>query len=311
MTRARTNKAKLHAERGPGTSFTDELHDELTVVGITGRQRARILDEISDHLQCDPSADLGQPRLIAHRFADELGTARARRAGLISFGALAVAGILFAVAFVTAPQPVFGTIPRNANWTLRLVNWVAVIAPQVAFTAGVLALLRALRRRRTPVMARAETRMLLRRAAVGVGMGVASMAGLGALALELNPYLSSTWVTVTLVCAAIGAVALAATAPALIAAQRLPAAADGPPGDLFDDVGAWLPRSLDGRPWRVALVLAGAIFIVMSATGWLASDGYDGMARGVADGLLCLLLFATLGRYLGLWTPAANEAQSD
>jgi hypothetical protein len=311
MTEPRTNKAKLDAERGSGSSFPDELHRELTAVGITGRQRARILDEFSDHLQCDPGADLGEPRLIAHRFAAELGTARARRAGLISFGALAVAGIMFAVAFVTAPQPVLGTIPRNANWMLRPVNWVAAIAPQVAFAAGVLALLRALRRRRTPIMARADTRMLVRRAAVGVLMGVASMAGLAALPLELNPYLSSDWVTMTLVCAAIGGVALAATAPALIAAYRLPSAAEGPPGDLFDDVGAWLPRSLDGRPWRVALVLAGAIFVVMAATGWAASDAYDGMARGVADALLCLVLFATLGRYLGLWTPAGAEPDRD
>lgn len=311
MTRARTNKAKRDAEPGAGSSFPGELHRELTAVGITGRQRARILDEISDHLQCDPGADLGEPRLIAHRFADELGTARARRAGLISFGALAVAGILFAVAFVSAPQQVLGAIPRNTNWTLRVGNWVAAIAPQVAFAAGVLALLRALRRRRTPVMARAETRMLVRRAVVGVVMGMASMAGLAALALELNPYLSSAWVTVTLVCTAIGAVALTATAPALIAAHRLPSAAEGPPGDLYDDVGAWLPRSLDGRPWRVALVLAGAIFVVMSATGWAASDGYDGMARGVADALLCLVLFATLGRYLGLWAPASAQSQSD
>ena len=44
----------------------------------------------------------------------------------------------------------------------------------------------------------------------------------------------------------------------------------------------------------------------MSAAGWMASDGYDGMIRGLADGLLCLLGFATLGRYLGLWAPQTD-----
>lgn len=287
-------------------SYHDELHRELTAVGITGRLRARITDEFDDHLACASEADLGTPRLIARRFADELGTARARRAGLTSFAALALAGTLFALAFVTAPQPVYGAMPAGASWTLRLANWVGVIAPQVAFAAGMLALLRALRRRGSAIMAGAEARMVLRRATVGVVMGVASMASLGVLALELNPHLKSSWVTLALACAGIGLVALAATIPALVAARRLPTAAEGPAGDLFDDIGPWLPLSLDGRPWRLALVVAAAIFVLMSATGWMASDGYDGMLRGFADGLLCLLGFATLGRYLGLWAPATD-----
>jgi hypothetical protein len=285
-------------------SYRADLYRELTVVGITGRLRARIIDELDDHLQCAPGADLGDPALIARRFADELGTARARRAGVTSFGALALAGLLFGAAFASSPQPVFGAIPVGVSWTARLANGVGVLAPQVAFVAGVLALLRALRHRRATVISGAEARMILRRATVGVSMGVASMASLSALALELNPYLASWWVTLTLVGAVIGVLALLATVPALVAARRLSSGAHGPAGDLFDDIGAWLPPSLDGRPWRLALVLAGAIFVLMSGAGWMASDGYDGMLRGLADGLLCLLGFGTLGRYLGLWSPA-------
>jgi hypothetical protein len=287
-------------------SYRDELYRELTTVGITGRLRARITDEIDDHLQCAPGADLGDPQLIARRFADELGTARARRAGLTSFAALAVAGVLFAVAFASSPPPAFGALPSGVGWAARLGNWVAVIAPQVAFAAGILALLRAARRRHTRVMPRAEARMLLRRATVGVVAGLASMVSLSLVANELAPYLPGWWVTLVWACAGVGVVALLSSVPALVAARRVPSLSEGPAGDLFDDIGAWLPRSLEGRPWRLALVMAGAIFVLMSAAGWMGSDGYDGMIRGLADGLLCLLGFATLGRYLGLWAPQAD-----
>lgn len=287
-------------------SYRENLHRELTGVGITGRLRARILDEIDDHLQCAPEADLGDPQLIARRFADELGTTRARRAALTAFAALALAGLLFAVAFLSSPQPVFAGSPPGVRWTFRLAAAVGAIAPQVAFVAGVLAVLRALHRRTTTIVAAAEARVILRRATVGVTMGLASMVSLVALALELHSYPAGWWVPLTLVCAGVGGLALLATVPALLAARRLPSRAEGPAGDMFDDIGAWLPQGLEGRPWRLALIVAAGIFVLMSAAGWMASDGYDGMLRGLADGLLCLLGFATLGRYLGLWSPAGR-----
>jgi hypothetical protein len=291
-------------------SYGDELHRALTAVGITGRQRARILDEIDDHLSCDPSADLGEPGVIARRFADELGTARARRAGFASFAALALAGVLFGVVFVIAPVHAFASLPLRTSWPGRLANWVTVIAPQVAFAAGLLALLRALRRRGQRVIAAAETRVILRRATVGVFAGLASMIGLALLAEELRSSLPGWWVTLTWVSAAVGGLGLLASTPALLAAGRLPSQADGSAGDLSDDVGAWLPRSLEGRPWRFALVVAGGIFVLMTVAGIAASDGPDGALRGIADGLLCLLGFATLGRYLGLWSPAGDAGQT-
>jgi hypothetical protein len=292
-------------------SYRDDLQRELTEVGMTGRQRARILDEFADHLACSPDAELGDPKAIARQFADELGTARARHAARAGFGALALAGALFAVAFATAPGHAFGSIPAGAPGPTRLGNWVGVIAPQVAFVAGLLGLLRAVNRRRESVIPAAESRLIVRRAAVGVAAGLASMAALALLAGELRPYLPAWWVTLSWACAGVGAVALAATLPALLAARRLPSLAQGPAGDMFDDIGAFLPRSLEGRPWRFALLVAGAIFVVMTVTGMMASDGYDGAARGVGDALLCLLGFATLGRYLGLWAPSRDAPQPD
>jgi hypothetical protein len=76
--------------------------------------------------------------------------------------------------------------------------------------------------------------------------------------------------------------------------------AAGPAGDLFDDLGSPAPRPLRGRPWILALLLAGTIAITITAAGVLQSDGYDGALRGLADGGACLMGFAVLGRYLGL-----------
>src|SRR5690242_18567400 len=94
------------------TPYLEELSRSLSEVGIRGRQRARILAEFSDHLECEPGAVLGAPGDVARQFADELGTARARRAGFRAFAALAFVGVLFAIAFLSAQVNGF----RVANW---------------------------------------------------------------------------------------------------------------------------------------------------------------------------------------------------
>jgi hypothetical protein len=72
--------------------YLTEVGDELTKAGIRGRLRARILAELTDHLESDPGADLGDPARLARQFADELGTSRARTAAISAFAALALAG---------------------------------------------------------------------------------------------------------------------------------------------------------------------------------------------------------------------------
>ena len=286
-------------------NYRDDLQRGLTAVGISGRLRARILAEIDDHLECDPDAELGAPEALAAQFADELGTARARRAGFTSFAALALAGVLFAVAFVTSPGAAFGALPADTPWPGRVANWIGVLAPQVAFAAGVLAALRAFHRRREGVIAAAEAEMIRRRARVGLIAGIASLASLGVLAVELRHHLPSWWVTLAEVCAVVGLLGLLVAVPALRSADRVRSRAPGGAGDLFDDVGDWLPGVLRRRPWQLAWALAGGIFVLLTVTGIMASDGYDGAIRGVIDGIACLLGFATIGRYLGLWTPAS------
>jgi hypothetical protein len=98
-------------------AYERELGRELAVVGISGRLRARILDEFADHLACDPGADLGDPRELACQFADQLGSARAMTAAVGSFAALMVAGLVFAVAFAFSGSAAFGAVrgaPRRS-----------------------------------------------------------------------------------------------------------------------------------------------------------------------------------------------------
>ncbi len=132
------------------------------------------------------------------------------------------------------------------------------------------------------------------------------MIGLALLADELRPYLPGWWVTLAWVCAALGVAGAAGRRrPRCSRPGGCPSLAEGPAGDIFDDVGAWLPRSLAaGRgawPWS----WPAAIFVLLTVAGCWARTAYDGVARGVGDGLLCLLGFATLGRYLGLWAPGS------
>jgi hypothetical protein len=286
-------------------TYRDELWRELTAVGITGGLRSRIAAEIEDHLACDPSAELGAPAALARQFADELGTSRARRAAGRSFAALALAGILFGLAFVGSPAAAFGAAPPGAPLLGRLARVVAVLAPQVAFVAGLLAALRALRRRRQGVIPGAEATMIVRRAAVGTAFGLATTVSLGVIALEFHRQLPAVWSTFALIASGIGTLGLLASLPALSAAGRLRPAASGAAGDIFDDLGNWVPASLRGHPWRLAVVVAAGVAVAVALAGVAGDDAFDGIARGLADGLVCLAGFATLGRYLGLWRPAA------
>lgn len=285
--------------------FQARLGQELGRVGIRGRLRGRILDEYADHLACDPEAHLGQPDALARQFADELGSTRARRAAVIAFGALALAGSLFGLAFVTS-DALYGVTPRSGSVVGQIALAVAIVFGQLSFVAGMLAALRWLARRGSGVLPAAEATVVVRRAAVGLVCGIVTMASLGAAAIAYERFQASAWVTFAVVAAAVGIAALLAALPSIWAAARVRPVAAGDTGDIFDDLGAvadLLPEFLRGRPWRLAMVVALAIAAVITLVAVPAQDAYDGAARGLLDALLCLVGFATLGRYLGLWSP--------
>lgn len=280
-------------------TYTERLSGELSNVGVRGRVRARILAEIADHLACDPDADMGPPDQLARQFADELGTSLARRAALVAFASLAAAGSMFAAAFLSNP----GVI-RSATVTARpfsdLAAALMVVAPQVALVSGLLAAVRAARRRGASVMARAEAAIVVRRAGTGLVAGLASMGGFALLAVIIGNRAPGSWVVLTLSLSGAGALALVGATPALLAAARLRPVAQGSAGDLSDDLGVLMPGRLRGRPWSMALLVAGAVALVIALAGVVQSDPFDGALRGLADGGACLLGFALLGRFLGL-----------
>lgn len=288
------------------SSFLSEMERELTAAGITGPRRARILAEFADHLECAPDADLGQPRALARRFADEVGSAQALSAAIAAFAALAIAGVLFGVAFVTSGAGAFGA-QSHAPALGRLATAVGLVAPQVAFAAGSLALLRWLRRRREPVLPAAEARVIVRRAGVGVVFGIVSMVALAGIAIAYHRWAPAGWVTFTLIASGAGLLALITALAPVLAATRLRPLADGGAGDIFDDLGGLAPGRLRGHPWWLATAVAAGIAVVITLVAVPAQDEFDGAVRGILDGLACLGGFATLGLYLGLWAPSSRQ----
>lgn len=289
------------------SSYLQDLSRELSDVGIRGRHRARIVAEFSDHLECEPDAALGAPGDLARRFADELGTARARRAALRSFAALALAGIVFTIAAV-ALQATGRSLPQlhpSSTPLADLALGLIAVGAQVAFASGVLALLRSVRLRDELVLPRREAIFLGRRALVGLVMGSACLVGLALVAAEYEQHLPGWWKVLALSAAGVGACGLAAAAPAVLATIRIRPLQSGPAGDLFDDLGPFVPAPLRGRPWLFALLFAAALGGIVAAVGVSQNDPFDGLARGALDALACLAGFAALGPYLGIWRPAS------
>jgi len=157
-------------------AYLAELSRELEQVGIRGRLRRRILAESEDHLSSDPEAfeRFGSPAELANTFAAELGTRASRRAAVGAFAALAFAGAVFAVSFLSAAlagQPAPDTWPVLAQLALP----VLILAPQVSFVAGSLALVRVLRRR-DPVLPSEDLTVIHRRTGIALLSGLVTMA---------------------------------------------------------------------------------------------------------------------------------------
>ena len=97
---------------------------------------------------------------------------------------------------------------------------VVILGSQLAFVAGCLGAVRAFRHRHDRVVAGSEATVIVRRAAVGLGGGLAAMAGLAALAVEFPHGVSGWWTTLALSASAIGAGALVIALPAVRSAMR-------------------------------------------------------------------------------------------
>jgi len=169
-----------------------------------------------------------------------------------------------------------------------------IIAPQVSFVAGSLALVRSLRRREV-VLPSAELKVINRRTGVALLFGVVTMVALAVLGLELRNDSAGWWVASTLVGAAIATPLLVLAAlPAAVAGRLKPRVA-GDSGDLFDDLGF-----VRMDPWRFAGLVAVGLGLVVFLVAAVQGDPFDGAVNGTAEAIACLAGFAALSRYLGL-----------
>jgi hypothetical protein len=285
-------------------AYLDSLSAELARVGIRGGLRRRIVAEFADHLQSDPGADLGAPSALARQFADELGTTRALTAAFRSFGALALAGILFgATLLVTAALG--GVGHANLSPAVTALLLACIVAGQVSFVAGGLGFLRAYRLRGETVIAEAEAVVLRRRAAVGLAAGALTLVALPVIVLAAPHVMSATWRVLAWVAAGVGIIAIVVASPSVLAATRVRPAAPGGAGDLFSDLGPLVPEPLRVAPWRFALVVAFGLGAVIAVVGVGADDPYDGVLRGLMEAAAVLAGFGLLGPYLGLRSETA------
>jgi hypothetical protein len=264
----------------------EELDRELRAVGVPARRRRRIRLELEDHLACDPSANLGDPRALARQFADELGTAYARQAGFAAFLLLAPFGLLFGALFAFTAVYTTSTPPALTT--------ALVIGVQLAFVGGTLALLRAWRLRRLAAIPAAEARVLLRRAGLAMSGAAITVVALALLASGYYPDVqwslrSLAWTTV-----GVGAAVVLVGGAVVVRAFTLVPHAAGEARDFSFDLG------IDASPWHLAVVIAAGVAFCIALAGFAQSDPLDGLVRATGDGLLCLAGFAVLGRPLGL-----------
>jgi hypothetical protein len=254
------------------------LRAELARVGIRGRLATRIVLELDDHLRCDPAADLGAPRQIAERFAEELRVPRTRRSAYAGFAALALVAVSIGVSSSGGGLNISGA----RGWIVAFGGLGVVLGGQVSFVAGVLSLWAALRRPKAP----AELRVVQRRTGVALAAGSFALAAHAVQTVSVQPYMSTLWF----------AVAIPATVvPALV----LAAAAQG----LRGAVGLTPPAEPARRPfpWRLVIAIGGAAVALVAVGSAFAEHSWgEGLNRGVLEGISFAVCFAIFGRRLGI-----------
>lgn len=261
-------------------SYVEELRAELAARGIREPLAQRIEVEFADHLACDPEAQLGEPALIAARFAEELGVVRTRRASLASFGALALAAILLALSTrALSPAGGWPDLFGVRGLVVAFAGLGIALGAQVSFVAGVLGV--------SLVASRGgAVRLAQRRMRVALAGGWVVVGGELVDAVALRPLLPAWWFALALGAAAASAVALAASGRALHAAEQiaLPHARAVTP----------LPGPL------LAGVAAAAVTAMCVGSAYAEHSWAEGLTRAVFEAVAIGVCFVALGRRLGL-----------
>ncbi len=254
------------------------LRAELARVGISGRLSRRIVLELDDHLRCDPDADLGAPREIAERFAEELRVPRTRRSAYAGFAALALA----AVAIVVSARGGGPTVPGARGWIESLGGLGVIFGGQVAFVSGVLALWSATRSAHGVT----DLRLVQRRTGVALGAGGFALIAHASQAVAVQPYMSTLWLALAIPATLVPGVALGVAARGLHGAVVLTPAVE--------------PAR---RPFRWSLVIAigaAAVTVMIVGSAFAERSWVEGLSRGVLESIGFALCFAIFGRRLGI-----------
>jgi hypothetical protein len=260
----------------------ESLASELAAVGIRGRHRDRILAEFGDHLACDPEADLGDPQTLAQEFADDLARDTTRRAAFWTFGAL----VLVAVA-VAVPQLASPTIPDIAAgrslWIAVPATLALVIGSQVAFAAGCLAGLRALRRPQ-------DVGIVRRRTVAAIGAGALTAAGSALSAANFWGVVPHWWCVLAVTAAVAAVLSLAAPALACRRVRPIRVSYGGTDG-LSADLGPLAHPLLIG---------AAATFGMLAVTSLAERSLLEGALRAGFEAMAFAVCLVALRRPLAL-----------
>ena len=280
--------------------YLAELSTELGSVGIRGALRRRILAEAEDHLrESGEPGRFGDPALIAARFADELATSGARRVAWGSVAALAPAGIGYAILVsLGAPWPDI-TAGRSVPIAVAAAATM-LLAPQVSFASGLLAVAGAWRLRSQVAAPASAITLLRRRAGVALAAGATTLLAVMVTTYEFSAWISTWRIALTFSIAGASLLPIAAGAFALRRTGYLRPQTAGDAGDVFDDLAPVLdrvPLELRGRPWRFCLLFAAGVAALALLGGGVLNEG---PRNAVAEFAAVCAGFAALGRYLGL-----------
>lgn len=274
-------------------AYLDRFTEELEGRGVAGRDRRRVLAETEDHLR-ELAAEhgeeaavsrFGQGGPLAVAIAAQLATSKTIRSTYATFAALATTAFgyiaLLAIVHLDGGPPDLFSADHEALGVLAALG--LLLFPQIAFVAGGLALLRALRRRGRGVLSCQELDVMRRRSAVALGAGGLTVCSMALWALEfrdLAPILALSLAT---------ALPLGVVTVAVVQASGTQAVSHGPPDDVFDDLRL---AGIRAHPWLFALVVASAVAAVAFAV--------DGLILAGLEFAAVLAGFSLLGRLLAL-----------
>jgi hypothetical protein len=292
-------------------SWLQTLAKELGARGVPRGDRHRIVDELRDHIECEPGREehLGDPAALAAVFADELASARSRRSAIVAFAALVVTALALAISLMTLGRVGYPGFDHGLTVALF---WPALlgmfIAPQVAFVSGTLAAGRAVRRRGAIVLPAAELALIARRTRIALAAGLATVAGVELYVVNFSERLPSWWLALAGGLGVTSGVALVCAWRSLASTVQLRSSAPGPAGSIYDDLPVLRQRWLHRAPWRLGVIASLLAGVIMAAVEAHAERSLaEGVQRGAVEGLAAAAGFVVLGRAIGAVAPRAKS----